>query len=61
MGGFFRRGEIVTVDEAAKRWCVDKVEDGMHRGEAVQIATLSDPDRTMQLQVVTDRLTKVGG
>jgi hypothetical protein len=61
MGGFFKRGEIVTVDAHPKRWCVDSVTDGYHQGEAVQIARLSNEDQTETMQANTDRLTKVAG
>jgi len=61
MGGFFKKGEIVTVDGHPRRWCVDSVTDGYYQGEAVQIAVLSNEDQTQTMQAVTDRLTKVGG
>jgi hypothetical protein len=61
MGGFFKRGEIVTVDGHPKRWRVDAVSDGYYQGEAVQIAQLSNEDQTETMQAVTDRLEKVAG
>jgi hypothetical protein len=61
MGGFFKRGEIVTVDQHPQRWCVDAVSDGYYQGEAVQIAQLSNLDQTETMQAVTDRLEKVAG
>jgi hypothetical protein len=61
MGGFFKRGEIVTVDGNPKRWCVDSVVEGYHNGESVAIASLSNEDRTESMQANTDRLTRVGG
>jgi hypothetical protein len=61
MGGFFKRGEIVTVDNKPHKWCVDSVADGYFKGEAVQIAQLSNEDQTVVIHATTDRLTKVGG
>jgi hypothetical protein len=61
MGGFFKRGEIVTVDDHPQRWCVDSVVDGEFKGEAVQIARLSNLEQTKTMQATTDRLTKVAG
>jgi hypothetical protein len=61
MGGFFKRGEIVTVDGNPKRWCVDSVVEGYQNGESVAIASLSNEDQTESMQANTERLTKVGG
>lgn len=61
MGGFFKRGEIVVVDEGTKRWCVDGLREEYRKGELVQVADLSDVGGEPRPGVVTDRLTKVGG
>lgn len=61
MGGFFKRGEIVTIDGGSKRWSVDGIRESRDRdGEPYQMADLSDVDGG-KTSAATERLTKVGG
>jgi hypothetical protein len=61
MGGFFKRGEIVTIDGGEKRWSVDLIREARDRdGEPFQMADLSD-DSGGTTSAATERLTKVGG
>lgn len=58
MGGFFKRGEIVTIDDGR---CVDGIREARDRdGEPFQMADLSDVAGGTT-SAATDRLTKVGG
>lgn len=61
MGGFFKRLDLVTIDDGVKRWCVDGVRDVIDRNsEPGQMADLSDEDGR-KTSASTDRLTKVAG
>lgn len=58
---FVKRGEIVTIDGGAVRYCVDVVREEYRRGELVQVADLSDVHGKTRAGVLVERLTKVGG
>lgn len=61
MGGFFKRGEIVTVGKNPKRWCIDVLREQTDgAGEPYIMAELSD-ERGKKLFAETSQLTKVGG
>ncbi len=61
MGGFFKRGEIVTIDDSDKRWAVVMVREGRDRdGEPIEMADLED-EGGRTTSAATERLTKVGG
>jgi len=61
MGGFFKRLDIVIIDENPKRYSVDALGEEYRRGELVQVADLSDEAGVRRPGVLTDRLTKVAG
>jgi len=61
MGGFFKRGEIVTIGKNPKRWCIDVLREQVDgAGEVYVMAELSD-ERDKKTFAETSQLTKVGG
>lgn len=61
MGGFFKRGEIVVIDDGQKRWNVDRLREVVDRNcDPFVMADLSD-ENGKTTSKPTDRLTKVGG
>lgn len=61
MGGFFKRGEIVTIDTGIIRYNVDRLREESRNKELVQVADLTDVDGRERPGVLVDRLTKVAG
>lgn len=61
MGGFFKRGEIVTIGKNPKRWCIDRIRESVDASaESYLMADLSD-ERGKTTSAETSRLTKVAG